>query len=183
MRLSEYHKTSFAAVACITHLDAVNGRVLDEENRWRGLPSGSRMKHAICATIFCLALALMSASQETSACKDLSYANGNQIDYGPLQVTAVRGTAKDAQGVPVPRACVGIFTEASHKLVASTQTNGIGGFELKDAPIGDYRLVAKYEGFSPANAKVRVERSRGKKTLVVQMRLAGLDSGSFVEVK
>jgi hypothetical protein len=142
------------------------------------------MNSAIGATICCLALALTAASQENaSACKDLSYASRNQTDYGPLRVAAVRGIAKDAQGVAIPRACVGVFTEADHKLVASTQTDDSGNFELKDIPAGDYRLVAKYEGFSPANAKLRVERSRGKKTLAVQMRPAGLDTSSFVEVK
>jgi Carboxypeptidase regulatory-like domain len=142
------------------------------------------MNSALGAAICCLGLALTAASQEKiPACKDLSYASRNQTDYGPLRVAAVRGIAKDSQGVAIPKACVGVFTETDHKLVASTQTDDNGNFELKDIPAGDYRLVAKYGGFSPANAKLRVERSRGKKTLAVQMRPAGLDTSSFVEVK
>jgi carboxypeptidase family protein len=142
------------------------------------------MNSAIEATMCCLVLALTAVSQEnTPACKDLTYASRNQTDYGPLRVAAVRGTAKDAQGVAIPKACIGVFTATDHKLVASTQTDDSGNFELKDIPAGDYRLVAKYEGFSPANAKLRVERSRGKRTLAVQMRPAGLDTSSFVEVK
>jgi hypothetical protein len=136
------------------------------------------------AAICCLLFALTAAAQENAPlCKDLSYANRNQIDYGPLRVAAVRGTAKDAQGVAIPRACVGVFAETGHKLIAETLTDGDGNFELKGVPPGDYRLVVKCDGLSPANAELRIEPSRGKKTLVVQLRPAGLDTGSFVEVK
>jgi hypothetical protein len=133
----------------------------------------------------CLAFALAAAGQESGTdCKDLSYQNRNQTDYGPLRVATIRGSTKDAQGVAIPKVCVGVFTEGDHKLIAATQSDGNGDFALKDIPNGDYRLVAKYEGFSPANAKLRVEqRTRSKKPLAVQMRPAGLDSGSFVELK
>jgi Carboxypeptidase regulatory-like domain len=143
------------------------------------------MRRGTGVTICCLAFGLLAASEETGAtCKNLKYENRNQTDYGPLQVAAVRGIAKDAQGVAIPKACVGVFTEAGHKLVATTQTDDGGHFELNDIPEGDYRLVAKYEGFSPANAKLRIEQhSRSKKPLTVQMRPAGLDTHSFIELK
>jgi hypothetical protein len=99
-------------------------------------------------------------------------------------VAAVRGVTKDAQGVAIPKVCVGVFTEADHKLVASTQTDEDGQFELNDIPDGDYRLIAKYEGFSTANAKLRIDqRSQGKKSLTVQMRPTGLDMHSFIELR
>src|SRR5260370_3570509 len=120
-----------------------------DRSKWGVLQSRRGTSVAIC----CLASGLVTASPETgSACKNLTYENRNQTDYGPLQVTAVRGIAKDADGVPIPRACVGVFTEAGHKLIATTQTNDGGRFELNDIPDGDYRLVAQYDGFSPANA-------------------------------
>ena len=79
--------------------------------------------------------------------------------------------------------CIGIFTETDHKLIAATETDDNGHFELKGVPGGEYRLVAKYKSFCPANAEVRIERrSRSKKLLTVQMRLAGLDTCSFVEL-
>ena len=136
-------------------------------------------------TICCFAFGLLRAAEETGAiCKNFSYENRNQTDYGPLHVAAVRGVAKDAQGVAIPKACVGVFTEAGHKLVATTQTDNDGQFELNDIPDGAYRLIAKYEGFSPANAKLRIEqRSQSKKSLTVQMRPTGLDRGSFIELK
>jgi hypothetical protein len=135
--------------------------------------------------ICCLAFGLLRAADETgSACKNLSYENRNQTDYGPLHVAAVRGVAKDTQGVVIPKACVGVFTEASHKLVATTQTDNDGRFELNGIPDGAYRLIAKYEGFSTANAKLRIElRSQSKKSLTVQMRPSGLDTHSFIELK
>jgi hypothetical protein len=68
--------------------------------------------------------------------------------------------------------------------VATTQTDNDGQFELNDIPDGAYRLIAKYQGFSPANAKLRIEqRSQSKKSLTVRMRPAGLDTHSFIELK
>ena len=132
-----------------------------------------------------LSFGLLSTAEETrDTCKNLSYENRNQTDYGPLHVAAVRGVAKDAQGVVIPRACVGVFTEAGHKLVATTQTDDDGQFELNDIPDGSYRLIAKYEGFSTANAKLRIDpRSQRKKSLTVQMRPTGLDMHSFIQLK
>ena len=132
-----------------------------------------------------LAFGLLKAAEEPgAACKNLSYENSNQTDYGPLHVAAVRGVAKDAQSVVIPKACVGLFTEAGHKLVASTQTNDDGQFELNDIPDGAYRLIAKYGGLATANAKLRIEhRSQNKKSLSVQMRPTGLDTHSFIELK
>jgi hypothetical protein len=132
-----------------------------------------------------LAFGLLRAAEETgAACNNLSYENRNQTDYGPLHVATVRGVAKDAQGVVIPKACVGVFTEAGHKLVATTQTDDGGQFELNHIPDGAYRLIAKYEGFSTANAKLQIQqRSQSKKSLTVQMRPAGLDTRSFIELK
>jgi hypothetical protein len=135
--------------------------------------------------ICCFAFVLLTAAEETGAvCKNFSYENRNQADYGPLHVAAIRGVAKDAQGVAIPKACVGVFTEAGHKLVATAQTDNNGQFELNDIPDGAYRLIAKYGGLSTANAKLRIEqRSQNKKSLTVQMRPTGLDTDSFIELK
>jgi hypothetical protein len=143
------------------------------------------MRRGRTLAICCLAFGLLRATEETgAACKNLSYENRNQTDYGPLHVAAVRGFAKDAQGVVIPKACVGVFTEVGHKLVATTRTDDDGRFRLNDIPDGDYRLIAKYEGFSPANAKLRIEqRLQSKKSLTVQMRPTGLDTQSFIELR
>ena len=133
----------------------------------------------------CLLIGLAGVSRATEAsCRDLTYESRNQTDYGPLLVASIRGTAQDAQGGPIPKTCVGVFTETDHRLIAVTRTDAGGRFELKGIPDGDYRLVAKYEGFCPANAKLHVERGKKIKTLLaVQMRFAGLDTCSYVELK
>jgi len=132
--------------------------------------------------LFCfVALTFTAVGLDKSAdCKTLSYENRNQVDYGPLRMAIIGGTAEDSQRVPIPDVCVGVFTEVDHKLVAVVSTDQRGRFELKGIPEGTYRLVVKYEGFSPANAKVRIEHSRRNKLLTVQMRPTGLDSGSVV---
>jgi len=99
-------------------------------------------------------------------------------------MAVVRGEAADAQSVPVPQVCVGIFTDVDHKLIASTETDESGGFHFDGIPGGSYRLVASYDGFSVANAKVRVEpKVNQKKRLALHMRFAGIDSTSFFELK
>jgi Carboxypeptidase regulatory-like domain len=137
------------------------------------------------AGLCCLSLCLAAVGQAADPpCGDLTYENRNQTDYGPLHVPGIRGIAQDAKGGPIPKACVGVFTEVGHKLIAVTQANGTGRFELKNIPDGEYRLVTKYEGFCPANAKVVLERrAKGKKRLTVQMRFAGLDDCSYVQLK
>ena len=52
--------------------------------------------------------------------------------------------------------CVGLFTEADHRLIAATKTNDEGEFKLNNIAPGQYRLVTKCEAFGAANARVRV---------------------------
>ena len=139
------------------------------------------MRRVAITALCCLVLRLVAAGQRPdTSCREMDYEDRNQVDYGPLKVAALQGIAKDSDGVVVPRVCIGIFTETEHKLIAATQTDSKGHFQLKGVPTGDYRLVAAYDGFSPANAKLRVERLSSGKLLAIQMRFAGVDSGSFI---
>jgi hypothetical protein len=118
-----------------------------------------------------------------SPCKEMAYENRNQIDYGPLHVRTVKGLAKDPDGVVIPKLCVGIFTDPGHKLVATTETNAAGSYEIKNLPRGNYRLVAKYAGFCPANVRLQVQPTfTSNKTITLRMRPAGLDTCSFGEL-
>jgi hypothetical protein len=118
-----------------------------------------------------------------SPCSEMAYENRNQIDYGPLHIRTVKGIARDLDGVVIPKLCVGVFTDTEHKLVATTETDASGCFEIKNLPRGNYRLVAKYAGYCPANVHLQIEpKSRSKKTLTLQMRPAGLDTCSFGEI-
>jgi hypothetical protein len=127
---------------------------------------------------------LATAQDSHRPCEDLSYENRNQVDYGPVVLKQVRGLAKDLDGVPVPNVCVGVFNELDHKLVAATQTDTKGWFELKAIPDGDYRIVAKCEAFCPANARVRIKaRSRTRKALSIHFRPFGIDTCSYIDQK
>ncbi len=110
-----------------------------------------------------LGLAVVAPGQNPKRpCENMAYENRNQTDYGALRLSTVAGTAKDAQGVAIPSVCVGIFTESNHELVAAALADNKGRFELRNIPPGDYRLVAKSEGFCPANARIRIERAAAK---------------------
>jgi hypothetical protein len=129
-----------------------------------------------------IGLALLSYGQ--SDCGHLSYEDKNQTDYGPIRVSRVAGDSKDKQGVAVPNVCLGLFDEQpDHRLLMRTESDASGHFRFADVPPGNYRLVATYDGFSPANAKIRVERHGTKRALLLQMRFAGMDTVSFVEIK
>jgi hypothetical protein len=143
------------------------------------------MRRGIAVAMCWLASGFLIATEKNRpACNSLSYEDRNQTDYGPLLVAKVRGVAKDAEGVVIPKACIGIFSEVGHKLIATIQTRDSGQFELPGIPDGSYRLVVKYEGFSPANAKIQIaEHSQSKRSLTVQMRPVGIDARSFVELK
>jgi len=138
----------------------------------------------VCICYFGLALAAL-AQEPRTYCKDLTYENRNPIERESLPVSRVRGVAQDAQRLPID-ACVGIFTEPDHNLIAVAETDEAGHFDLTGIPDGNYRLVVKssYVGFSPANARLQIDRhAKAKRTLTAQMRPAGSDTGSFIELK
>jgi hypothetical protein len=117
-------------------------------------------------------------------CKNMTYESRNQIDPSPIRVAAVQGVVQDAERVKIPRACVGIFTGADHQLVGVSQTGEDGRFELKGIDSGDYRLVAKYDGFCVANARLRLTAgTRRVKALVVHMKPGSIDGCSYVDQK
>ncbi|MFN7934015.1 MAG: carboxypeptidase-like regulatory domain-containing protein [Bryobacteraceae bacterium] len=126
-----------------------------------------------------------SISQEVVLpCAGMVYENRSQTDYGPLRLASIRGTAKDSKGVRVPGVCIGIFTPKDHNLIMATQTDREGSFEFRGVANGEYRLVAKCEGFCSGNAKIRVDpSSRSKKRLDLLIRPSGLDSCSYFELK
>jgi hypothetical protein len=129
----------------------------------------------------------VALSQEAhSDCKNLAYENRNQIESGPLLVSRIQGNAQDAQSLPITQACAGIFTEPDHMLIAVTQSDETGHFELDGIPDGTYRLLVNpgYGGFCPANAKLKLDHhAKTKKALNAQMRVAGTGACSWIELK
>lgn len=114
------------------------------------------------------------------------YENHNQIDYGPLKVRTVRGMGivevgdKTQPGRAVPGACLSLFTEKEHRLVASVVTDSKGRFQFDAVPPGRYRLVARADAFCIANVPLEVVRSSRKKAeIFVHFRPAGIDTCSY----
>ena len=115
----------------------------------------------------------------------MTYEDRNPRDSSPLQVSRIRGIAQDAQLLPID-ACVGVFTEPDHTLIAETESDDVGHFEIAGIPDGNYRLMVKsaYVGFCPANTRLQLDRrAKTKKTLLAKMRPADSDTCSFIELK
>jgi hypothetical protein len=132
-----------------------------------------------------LVLAHIAVAQEAGpACSAMTYENRNQTDYGPIKLATISGAAKDPDGVAVPGVCVGVFTPTGDKLIKATQTDDEGRFEIRGIPKGEYRLVARCDGFCAGNAKIQIDpRLRSKKRLGLVVRPAGLDTCSYFELK
>lgn len=117
------------------------------------------------------------------------YENHNQTDYGPLKVGVIEGTSVIQVGTSqeqpgAPGACLVLFTEKEHKLVASVKSDSTGRFELKDVAPGRYRLIARAEGLCTANIPLEVVKSsrRQKTEILVHFRPAGIDTCSYGEL-
>lgn len=107
-------------------------------------------------------------------CRDMTYANENQIDTGDVMiVNSVKGTAMDVQGVVIPDVCIGIFSIDKHELLAVTSTNTDGYFEFKNLKVkdGTYRLVAEYDPLSVANHRIRIDsQDKSNKKILLRMK-------------
>ena len=135
----------------------------------------------------------LSYAQQSPSCKSpIEYGNRNQVDPKPSSVRGISGrviaeVGRPAKEVgPIP-ACLGLFMEKDHRLVASAVANEEGRFKFSSVPPGRYRLVVRdpQNAFCIANMPLRIVRwLRGKaKPLVFHMRPAGIDDCSYGEFK
>jgi hypothetical protein len=139
-----------------------------------------------------------SAQQQSESCEmPFDYENRNQVDPKPLSIEIVSGrviveseeldrTMKERG--PVPGACLGLFTEEDHRLVATAVADDEGRFTFSTVPSGNYRLLVRATPLCVANIRVRVVRSkRGteneRKQIVVHMQAAWYDSCSYGDYK
>ena len=97
---------------------------------------------------------LTYAQQHTSTCQSpIEYGNRNQIDPKRSSVKTVSSRviaevghpAKEIGSIP---ACLGLFTEKEHRLVASVVADDEGYFKFDSVPPGRYRLIVR----DPQNA-------------------------------
>lgn len=133
-------------------------------------------------------------AQNVKDCKSIvSYENHNQVDPAPLVISSVTGMVVDKDNVPIPNACVGLFTEKEHKLIAQSVTNQDGYFEIVSVPSGQYRLVARYSPFCTLNASLKILKQTGKhkrrldkqarKRMMLYLVPQSIDSCSYIEYK
>lgn len=128
-----------------------------------------------------LAEPLYAQQKQNSPCM-AGYEDQNQVDYGPLIVREVKGVVTDPK-VAIPQACLGIFTEKDHKIVATTESDANGKFSLQAVPPGLYRLVVKVDSLCAANVSLQVvKHQKRKRGLRVHMRPRGLDSCSYADL-
>jgi len=116
------------------------------------------------------------------------YEDSNQIDYGPLKISAVRGTTLiqigNKQQPDVPGACFVLFTEKDHKVIANVRSSKDGRFEFQGITPGQYRLVARADGLCTANVSLEVVKSsqKQKTELLIHFIAVSLDTCSFAEL-
>jgi len=123
---------------------------------------------------------------QLSARDPVVYESHNQIDPRRLKLHSISGTATDDGRALIPAVIIGLFTDLGHKLIATTLTDSKGEFAMAHVSPGKYRLVAKFDGFCPANVPILVESTNlltSGKSLKLHMRPGGIDTCSFGSLK
>jgi hypothetical protein len=87
-------------------------------------------------------------------------------------VLAVTGVVQDQTGAVLPGATVELVTAAGLPVQSAT-TDGAGAFRFERVAAGQYQVVARYEGFTPASMRVRVT-TRAPGALRLVLAIAGL---------
>ena len=123
-------------------------------------------------------------------CRSMEYESRNQYDPPPLLIDILSGRAFDdlAQSgeatIELPAvdgACVGLFTEKKHQIVATTVTDSNGRFRFERIPDGLYRLVVSSDMFCVANVPIQITSkvSQNHREVAVHMRGLNYDDCSF----
>jgi hypothetical protein len=150
--------------------------------------------------LFALAAILLNgmqlyAQRPSEPCKQvIAYENHNQSDPNPLSIRSLTGrviaeVGDEAQEIgPLPGACLGLFTEEAHRLIATATADQEGRFQFGKVPNGKYRLVVRVGSFCTANVPLQVTGERrgkvaGKRQLVIHMRPGGIDRCSYGDLK
>jgi hypothetical protein len=109
-----------------------------------------------------------------------TYVNENPKDPSPLKLDGLQGRVEGLGGDAMPDARVSLFTEESHTLVASVNSDRNGKFHFDRVEHGFYRVVALVQGLCPANIPVKIEGSfLAKRKLVITMRPKDIDTCSY----
>jgi hypothetical protein len=135
------------------------------------------------------------AQRPSEPCKQvIAYENHNQADPDPLSIRSLTGQVIAEVGAehqeigPIPGACLGLFTDEEHRLVATATADQEGRFQFGKIPNGKYRLVIGVGSFCTANVPLQVTGERrgkvaGKRQLVIHMAPGGIDQCSYGDYK
>lgn len=144
--------------------------------------------------ITCMVTPTAGWQKQATPCADANkYESHNQIDPPALVVGAIRGrTVIEVQMTDyvkrvydkAPGACLTLFTEEKHEPVSNVVADKKGRFRFGSIPDGDFRLIARLEGFCTANQLIHVRRSRdGRskfKNIVVHFMPEAIDACSYI---
>src|SRR5215213_586479 len=152
-------------------------------------------KNLLLVAIYLLFICSSATAQGVGQCKpQIEYDNLNQLDPKPLHVRivickVVYQTGKRTETMldvgPVPGACLGLFTEKNHQLIATSVANDKGYFRFSNIASGRYRLIIRdiENGLCVANVPLLVSRRRKAKMvdkpIIIHMRNAGIDDCSY----
>ena len=111
---------------------------------------------ALFIATFGLGCVLQTAGPPDLHCLDMRYENKVQM-LALLRIANVGGLVTDWTGDPLPRACVGLFSDAAEpKLIESVSVGRDGRFSFGDVPDGDYRFASSFTGMCPIGVRLRV---------------------------
>lgn len=140
--------------------------------------------------------AAVIAQQTANPCKDqATYENKNQVEPQRLYLSTLSGKVivetGEFRGEPreigvVSGACVYLFSERGHRLVASVVADDNGHFAFDHVSRGQYRLIVRAQSLCVANARVEIVRkssARRGRRIVVHMRPSGYDACSYADYK
>ena len=160
------------------------------------------LRAAILIVMFTVARAMNHAQQSTddlfpcespATYEDLNEKNPKRLRVSHVQGLAVIYAIQSESNVVIKGACVALFAEGDHRLVAQTvSSEADGSFAFQAIPSGRYRLVIRHHlGFmNVANvpltvAQPKTDETRSGKTrnIVVYMVGSNFAKASFAKLK
>ena len=152
--------------------------------RRNGLRAWNYLRVLLCVVFVLFLSGVVRGQENRQQPQTMSYENHNPVEYRGFGLRSVEGEIQDEQGVPIPNASLGLFTEIGHKLVGVVQSSSNGAFKFANVKSGRYRLVAKYDPFCVANVPITVTRLAWPgRRVYVYMRPRSYDSCSYGQMQ
>ena len=155
-------------------------------------PVNSDVMRCLLTIIFVLVSGWLVNAQTPQCKPPIEYGNRNQVDPTRSTIRGLSGRVISEVGRPAKEigpvpACLGLFTEKDHRLVASAVADQEGRFRLGVVRSGRFRLVVRdpLNSFCLANMPLHVVKWQRRKMnpLVIHMRPAGIDDCSYGDFK